>query len=79
MDLPRIRRRTALLLAAPALALLLGACTVTFDPAPVTIQGRAVATSKDACKDGGWRGLVRADGSSFRNQGTCVRYVNTGR
>ena len=38
-----------------------------------------VATNKDACKDGGWRTLRRADGSSFKNQGDCVSYTNTGR
>ena len=38
----------------------------------------AIATSKDACKDGGWMTLHRADGSSFSNQGDCVSYVNTG-
>jgi hypothetical protein len=37
-----------------------------------------VATSTDACKDGGWMTLHRADGSSFSNQGDCVSYANTG-
>ena len=31
------------------------------------------------CKNGGWQNYTRADGSSFRNQGDCVSYVNTGR
>jgi hypothetical protein len=35
--------------------------------------------TKDDCKGGGWKELVRADGSSFKNQGDCVSYVNTGR
>ena len=39
----------------------------------------AVPLSKDDCKDGGWHDLVRADGSSFKNQGSCVSYVNTGK
>lgn len=38
-----------------------------------------VATSKDECKKGGWQDVRRADGSAFRNQGECIRYVNTGR
>ncbi|WP_412063507.1 hypothetical protein [Rubrivirga sp. IMCC45206] len=38
-----------------------------------------VATDKDDCKKGGWQDLRRADGSTFRNQGQCIRYVNTGR
>ena len=39
----------------------------------------AVPASKDDCKDDGWRDLVRADGSAFKNQGSCVSYVNTGK
>lgn len=31
------------------------------------------------CRRGGWRTLFRADGTAFRNQGHCIRYVNTGR
>ena len=44
-------------------------------------QGEAatVATSKDECKKGGWADLTRADGSSFKNQGDCIQYVNTGK
>jgi hypothetical protein len=36
-------------------------------------------TDADACKNGGWRGLRRSDGSSFKNQGDCIQYVNTGK
>lgn len=38
-----------------------------------------VAIAKDACKHGGWQSLSRADGSSFKNQGDCIQYVNTGK
>jgi len=38
-----------------------------------------VASSKDQCKDGGWAALARANGSSFKNQGDCIQYVNTGK
>jgi hypothetical protein len=38
-----------------------------------------VATNKDQCKNGGWMNYRRADGSTFKNQGDCVSYVNTGR
>lgn len=38
-----------------------------------------VATNKDACKGNGWMGLKRANGSSFKNQGDCIQYVNTGK
>ena len=38
-----------------------------------------VATTKDACKAGGWQSVKRADGSSFKNQGDCVSYVSNGK
>lgn len=38
-----------------------------------------VATKKDECKKGGWENLTRADDSSFKNQGDCIQYVNTGK
>jgi hypothetical protein len=38
-----------------------------------------VATSKEQCKNGGYTDLKRADGSSFKNQGDCIQYVNTGK
>jgi len=38
-----------------------------------------VASNKDQCKDGGYLTAKRADGSSFKNQGDCVQYVNTGK
>jgi len=38
-----------------------------------------VATTKEECKNGGWQSLSRADDSSFRNQGDCIQYVNTGK
>lgn len=39
-------------------------------PVPATIG---------ACKNGGWKTQVRANGSLFKNQGDCVQYVNTGK
>ena len=33
-------------------------------------------TSKDECKNGGWQNVKAADGSSFKNQGQCIKYVN---
>lgn len=38
-----------------------------------------IARDKDACKNGGWQTLVRANGTPFKNQGACVSYVNTGK
>lgn len=43
-------------------------------PPPITVP-----KTKAECKDGGWQHRARADGSSFRNQGACVSYVNTGK
>jgi predicted extracellular nuclease len=39
----------------------------------------AVPETKDDCKKGGWKDLTRADGTPFKNQGQCIRYVNTGK
>lgn len=52
---------------------------VNFNGTTYDFQIFQVAQSADACKDGGWQTLKRADGSSFKNQGDCVSYVNTGR
>jgi hypothetical protein len=38
-----------------------------------------VATSKDQCKMGGFNNVTRTDGSSFKNQGECLRFVTTGK
>ena len=56
------------------------------DPAPATLGHGfvidnlrqatfMVATSVDACKNGGWRALRDANGASFDNQGDCVSWV----
>jgi hypothetical protein len=37
-----------------------------------------VATTAAQCKNGGYSSVKRADGSSFKNQGDCIQYVNTG-
>jgi hypothetical protein len=38
-----------------------------------------VVTTKNACKNGGWQLLARADDTPFKNQGDCIQYVNTGK
>jgi hypothetical protein len=38
-----------------------------------------VPTAKDDCKNGGWKDLNRADDSTFKNQGDCIQYFNTGK
>ena len=44
-----------------------------------SISASTVATTADGCKNDGWRSLARTDGSTFKNQGDCVSYVQTGR
>ena len=41
--------------------------------------GGNVPANKDQCKNDGWKTHVRADGSTFKNQGDCIQYVNTGK
>jgi hypothetical protein len=41
--------------------------------------GGNVPTAASQCKNGGWTTSVRADGSTFKNQGDCIQYVNTGK
>ena len=41
--------------------------------------GGNVPTSASQCKNGGWMTRVRADGSTFKNQGDCIQYANTGK
>ncbi len=48
-------------------------------PTGVAITPTQTPANKDACKNGGWRSLTRADGSAFKNQGDCIQYVNTGK
>jgi hypothetical protein len=38
-----------------------------------------VVTTAAQCKNGGWMTKIRADGSTFKNQGDCIQYVNTGK
>jgi hypothetical protein len=47
--------------------------------ANVNFEPFVVATDKEACKINGWKNLHRADGSTFKNQGDCIQYVNTGK
>jgi hypothetical protein len=51
---------------------------VQFNDTIYDFEPYRVASSKDDCKDDGWMEARRADGSSFKNQGDCVQYANTG-
>jgi hypothetical protein len=41
--------------------------------------GGNVVTNKDQCKNNGWKTLVRADNTPFKNQGDCVSYTSNGK
>lgn len=36
-------------------------------------------TDANQCKNNGWTSYSRTDGSTFKNQGDCIQYVNTGK
>jgi hypothetical protein len=46
--------------------------------AAFTIQSSSNSDAADACRNGGYANLKRADGSSFNNVGECVSYAATG-
>jgi len=45
----------------------------------LTTFDAATPATKDSCKNGGWMNLQRADFSTFKNQGDCIQYANTGK
>jgi len=45
----------------------------------LSVTIRWVATTKGACMKGGWASLVDAQGNPFRNQGQCVKSIETTR
>ncbi len=52
---------------------------VTYQPWQIAPGGACiggnVVTNKDQCKNNGWKTLVRANGTPFKNQGACIEYV----
>jgi hypothetical protein len=52
---------------------------VNFNGTTYDFEPYQVATTKDQCKNGGFANVKRADGSSFKNQGDCIQYTNTGK
>jgi hypothetical protein len=77
-------RTTLTLLSVLGGALLLTACdSATAPVSSLRPTGSASADKgsgddKDACKKGGFADYTRADGSTFKNQGDCVSYVEHG-
>lgn len=57
------------------------ALTLTYDGSCTTydFEPFRVAATKDDCKDQNYKNFRRADGSTFKNQGQCIQYVNTGK
>jgi hypothetical protein len=53
----------------------IGGDTTTYDFEPNLSQ----PATKDDCKNGGWKDLGRPDNSTFKNQGDCIQWVNTGK
>ena len=39
----------------------------------------AIPATVADCKNGAWQNLVRANFTTFKNQGACVSYVQTGK
>ena len=77
IDLNNLNRRSHLVSIDPATG-------VISDGGPSVDKLDAIAVapasvSRNLCKQGGWQSLTRADGSSFKNQGDCIQYVNTGK
>ena len=52
---------------------------VDFNGTTYDFEPYLVASNKDQCKSGGYNVVKRADGISFKNQGDCIQYVNTGK
>jgi len=52
---------------------------VDFNGTSYDFEPFIVASTKDQCKANGYQNFARADGSSFKNQGDCIQYVNTGK
>jgi hypothetical protein len=52
---------------------------VQFNSTTYDFEPYVVAADKEQCKKNGWKDVKRADGSSFKNQGDCIQYVNTGK
>ena len=65
-----------LLVCCAALALTVGV-TVAAAGGPKPGKGGNSANAKK-CQKGGWKTLIRSDGSSFKNQGACVSYAAQG-
>ena len=55
------------------------ACPGTPPGTVVNASGCPLAVNKDQCKNNGWQTLRRANNTTFKNQGDCIQYANTGK
>lgn len=54
-----------------------GSCWTGLQPSvKFTVTAVNAPTNANQCKNGGWMTLTRPDGSTFKNQGDCVSYIN---
>jgi hypothetical protein len=56
-----------------------GAGCWTGNKPSIKINAGNPPSNKDQCKGDGWKTFTRADGSTFKNQGDCIQYANTGK
>jgi hypothetical protein len=54
-------------------------CPGTPTGTTVNNSGCPLAVTKAQCMNGGWQTLYRANNTTFKNQGDCIQYVNTGK
>jgi len=54
-------------------------CPNTPPGTPVSVKGCPKAVNDNQCKNGGWQTLQRQNATTFKNQGDCIQYVNTGK
>jgi hypothetical protein len=52
---------------------------VTFNGTVYDFELVNTPADTDACKSNGWSTLTNADGESFKNQGDCIQFANTGK
>jgi hypothetical protein len=52
---------------------------VDFNGTTYDFEPYVVANSAGQCNQGGWKTVVRADQSAFKNQGDCVSYTTNGK
>lgn len=52
---------------------------VNFNGTTYNFEPFIYPTTAGECKNGGWQSAKRTNGTTFKNQGDCIQYVNTGK